>query len=91
MPEYEAVRDPNREPMHPGVLLRDEVLPAKKLGLARAAQAIGVTAYRLRRILNEEVSISVEEARKIGAFCGNGARFWQRLQAAHDKWLKSGE
>jgi len=28
MIEYTARRDPKRPPMHPGVLLRDDVLPA---------------------------------------------------------------
>jgi len=86
MTEYRAKRDPNREPIHPGAILRDDVLPALGLSVVAAAQALKVSRQTLHRILAGKAAISPEMALRLGKFCGNGADIWLRLQDTHDLW-----
>jgi plasmid maintenance system antidote protein VapI len=40
----------------------------------------------LHSILAKRSAVSPEMAVRLGRFCGNGAAFWLRMQAAHDLW-----
>lgn len=75
-----------RPPIHPGELLREEVLPALGLSVSEAARQLRVTRQTLHRILSERSGISPEMAVRLGRFCGNGASLWLRMQQAHDLW-----
>lgn len=77
---------PNRCPTHPGVLLRDEVLPALRLSVKDAATQLRVSRQTLHRIMAGDTSITPEMALRLGKFCGNGACLWLRMQQAHDLW-----
>ena len=83
--ELPAIR-PNREPTHPGAILREDVLPAIGEPVAVVAKALGVTRQHLHRILAEKAPVSPEMAVRLGKFCGNGAALWLSLQQAHDLW-----
>jgi addiction module HigA family antidote len=84
--EYRMTRRPQREPTHPGAILREDVLPALGLSVSAAARMIGVTRQTLHRILSERGPITPEMALRIGKFCGNGPELWLNLQSAHDLW-----
>lgn len=84
--EYPVTRRPDRCPTHPGMILRDDVLPALRLSVSEAARQLGVTRQMLHRILACEASITPEMALRLGRFCGNGAGIWLRMQQAHDLW-----
>lgn len=86
MTEYPAKRPSEMEPVHPGEILREEVLPALELTIAEAAEELGVPEAALEPILAGRSRVSPEMAVRLGKFCGNGAAFWLRLQAAHDLW-----
>jgi addiction module HigA family antidote len=86
MTEYPARRSRSLAPIHPGFILRDEVLPALRLGVKEAAAELGVSRQMLHRILNATAVITPEMALRIGKFCGNGAGIWLRMQQAHDLW-----
>lgn len=75
-----------RPPIHPGELLREDVLPALGLSVSGAARQLRVTRQTLHRILSERSGISPEMAVRLGRFCGNGANLWLRMQQAHDLW-----
>lgn len=79
-------RDPARPPIHPGEILREDVLPALDLPISAAARYLGVPRQALHRILSERAAVSPEMAIRIGKLCGNGAQVWLRLQVAHDLW-----
>jgi antitoxin HigA-1 len=51
MPAYKATRDPNRPPVHPGEILREDVLRALNMPVQTAAKPLGVTRQTLHRIL----------------------------------------
>lgn len=86
MPEYPAKHPPEMEPAHPGEILREEVLPALGLNVTEAARQLRVSRQMLHSILAGRSAVSPEMAVRLGRFCGNGAVFWLRLQAAHDLW-----
>jgi antitoxin HigA-1 len=86
MPEYPAKHPPEMEPAHPGEILREDVLPALHLTVAEAARQLLVSRQMLHSILSGRSAVSPEMAVRLGKFCGNGAGFWLRMQAAHDLW-----
>ncbi|PPQ31150.1 HigA family addiction module antitoxin [Rhodopila globiformis] len=79
-------RDPNREPTHPGAILREDVLPALDLSVTAAAAALGVSRQALHRLLAEDVAMTPEMAVRVGKLCGNGPRVWLAMQQARDLW-----
>lgn len=79
-------RDKKRPPVHPGAILREDVLPGLNMPVAEAARILGVSRQALHRILSGTAAISPEMALRIGKFCGNGPDVWLRMQAAYDLW-----
>ena len=86
--EFAAGR-PKRAPTHPGVVLRETVLPALRMPVAEAAAHLGVTRQTLHRILSERTAVTPEMALRLGKFCGNGPNLWLRMQQAYDLWHAS--
>lgn len=86
--EYEVSRMHN--PPHPGLTLRDDVLPALGMNVTDAAQALGVTRPTLSRVLNGAAAVSPEMAlrleRWLGVEHGGRADVWLGMQAAYDLW-----
>lgn len=77
-------------PPHPGLTLRDDVLPALGLSVTEAAQQLGVNRVTLSRVLNSHAAISPEMALRIEAWLGvergGDARLWLAEQNAYDIW-----
>jgi addiction module HigA family antidote len=76
-----------RKPIHPGSILREEVLPELKLTVTGFAAAVHTSRQTAHRILAEKKGITPEMALKIGKFCGNGAGVWLRMQQAYDLYM----
>ncbi len=79
-------RSPQRQPVHPGEILREDVLPALKLSVKGAAEHLGVSRQALHAVLSGRAAVSPEMAARVGKLCGNGPDVWLRLQMAHDLW-----
>ncbi|GKQ58018.1 HigA family addiction module antitoxin [Sphaerotilus sulfidivorans] len=77
-------------PPHPGLTLRDDVIPALGLNVTQAAQQLGVNRVTLSRVLNGHAAISPEMAFRIEAWLGKerggDARLWLAEQLAYDAW-----
>ena len=77
-------------PPHPGLTLRDDVLPALGLGVTQAAEQLGVSRVALSRMLNGRAAISPDMALRIEAWLGmergGDARVWLAEQSAYDVW-----
>jgi addiction module HigA family antidote len=84
--EYFMEARPSRQPTHPGVVLKEDVLPALHLSVSEAARQLRIARQTLHRILAGTHSITPAMAIRLGKFCGNGAALWLRLQQAHDLW-----
>lgn len=77
-------------PPHPGLTLKDDVLPSLGINITEAAEALGVTRPTLSRVLNGAAAVSPEMALRLERWLGveNGGRadVWLGMQAAHDLW-----
>lgn len=73
-------------PPHPGEILREDILPQTGLGGAELARHLDVPAAIVDELLEEQRSISVDLARRLGAAFGQGARYWLGVQALYDMW-----
>jgi antitoxin HigA-1 len=77
-------------PPHPGLTLRDDILPALNLQVSKAAAQLGVDRTTLSKVLNGRAAISPVMAlrieRWIGRDHGGAAEVWLAQQAAHDLW-----
>lgn len=77
-------------PPHPGLTLRDDVLPALGLGVTQAAEQLGVSRVTLSRMLNGRAAISPDMALRLEAWLGlergGDARVWLAEQCAYDVW-----
>lgn len=86
MAGYAAKRDRDRPPVHPGEILREDVLPALAMPVTAAAKHMGISRQSLHLILSGKASVSPGMALRIGKFCGNGPELWLNLQRAWDLW-----
>ena len=77
-------------PPHPGLTLRNDVLPALGLTVTGAAAQLDVSRVALSRVLNGRAAISPEMALRIEAWLGvargGEARLWLAEQSAYDVW-----
>ena len=77
-------------PPHPGLTLRDDVLPALGLSVTQAAEQLGVSRVALSRVLKGRAAISPDMALRLEAWLGvergGDARVWMAQQSAYDMW-----
>ncbi len=77
-------------PPHPGLTLRDDVLPALGLPVGEAAAQLGVDRTTLSKVLNGRAAISPAMALRIerwlGRDRGGAAEVWLAQQTAFDLW-----
>lgn len=84
--EYFVHEEPRMPPVHPGEILRGDVLPALGITISEAARQLGVSRQTLHRIMAGTHSITPEMALRLGKFCGNRPGLWLRLQQKYDLW-----
>jgi addiction module HigA family antidote len=73
-------------PIHPGEILREEVLPALGRPKTEIAKLLGVSRQTLYDILVERQPVTPAMAVRIGKLCGNGPTLWLNLQSRYDLW-----
>ena len=71
-------------PMHPGELLREEILPAIGRPKTEIAKLLGVSRQTLYDILDEKQPVTPAMALRLGKLCGNGSDLWLNLQKRYD-------
>ena len=86
MGEYFVKRPLKRSPVHPGEILREDVLPTLALSVSEAARRLGISRQQLHRVLACTHPITTDMALRIGKFAGNGPGLWLRMQQAYDLW-----
>ena len=75
--------------VHPGEIIKDDILPSVGLSVTDAAKALGVSRQMLHGILAGRKPLSAVMCLKIARLFGGSAELWMRLQAAYD--LKKSE
>ncbi|MGH9382114.1 MAG: HigA family addiction module antitoxin [Thermoanaerobaculia bacterium] len=73
-------------PMHPGELLREDVLPALGRSKVEIARLLGISRQTLYDILAEKQPVTPGMALRLGKLVGNGPTLWLNLQRRHDLW-----
>jgi addiction module HigA family antidote len=72
------------KPMHPGEMLREDVLPALGKSKTEIARLLGISRQTLYDILDEKQPVTPGMALRIGKLLGNGPELWINLQRAYD-------
>lgn len=70
--------------MHPGELLREDVLPSLGKPKTEIARLLGVSRQTLYDILDEKQPVTPGMALRLGKLFGNGPELWIKLQRTYD-------
>lgn len=73
-----------KNPVHPGEILRDDVLADLGLGVGEAASRPGVSRVALSRVLHGHARISPNLAVRLEEAGAGTARAWLAMQSAYD-------
>jgi len=72
------------EAEHPGMLLRNHVLPGLCLSVSQAARDLGAARQTLHRILAGDAGITPEMAARLERLCGVPSEFWLDCQHRYE-------
>ena len=75
---------PMKNPVHPGVIVREDCLEPLGLTITKAAEALGVTRQALNNVINGKSGISPEMALRLSKAFGANPETWLRMQMAYD-------
>ncbi len=76
----------NMPPVHPGAVLREDILKEMKLSITKTAENLQVSRKQLSEVVNEGAAISAEMAVRLEEAFGVSAEFWLDMQKAYDLW-----
>jgi addiction module HigA family antidote len=71
-------------PVHPGEILREDLMKPLGLSINRVARDLRVPVTRVSEIVNGRRSITADTALRLGRYFGSTPEFWLNLQTAHD-------
>lgn len=72
------------KPVHPGAILREDILKEMNLTITGAAKGLGISRKHLSEIVNEQTPITAEMAVRLEQAFGVEAEFWLDLQKKYD-------
>jgi len=70
--------------IHPGLLLKEDLLEFNNLSVTEAAKLLGITRINLSNIINEKTSITPNMAIRISKVFGGSPDMWLKLQMRYD-------
>jgi antitoxin HigA-1 len=71
-------------PVHPGEILREDMLPELGMSANALAKALDVPANRITAILNGTRGITADTALRLARYLGTSPEIWLNLQTAYD-------
>jgi addiction module HigA family antidote len=71
-------------PVHPGEIIREDILPEVGLSVTATAKALGVSRQMVHAILAGRKPLSAVMCLKVSRLFGSTPEFWIRLQAEYD-------
>jgi len=71
-------------PIHPGEILREELLKPLKLSANKLALELRVPSNRIVEIVNEKRAITADTALRLARYFSMSADFWMNAQARYD-------
>ncbi len=87
----QSLRKSTRKPTSPGEILREEFLVPMELTQKQLAERIGCDIKVINRIVNEQTTVTVPIAIKLGAAFNTTPDFWLNAQRAVDLYEASKE
>ena len=83
--DFSDVRSGRRlPPVHPGEILRDDLLTPLGISVYELANAIKVPRSRVNDIVLGRRAITTDTAMRLGRYFGTSPEFWINLQARYD-------
>ena len=76
----------NRQPTHPGEIIRYEYLDELNMTQQQLADSIGITRVRINEIILGKRSITPDTAFRLAKFFNTTPEFWIGLQTNFDMW-----
>ncbi|HWY14738.1 MAG TPA: HigA family addiction module antitoxin [Rhizomicrobium sp.] len=70
--------------VHPGALLREDVLPHVSMTKSDIARSLGISRAQLYALLAEKAPVTAAMALRLGRFFGNGPELWLNMQSNYD-------
>lgn len=71
-------------PVHPGEILREDLMRPLGISINRLARDLRVPVTRISEIVNSRRGISADTALRLSRYFGSTPEFWMNLQAAYD-------
>lgn len=78
-------------PVHPGEILREDVLEPLGMSARAFAERLGVPSNRVSQILAGKRSVTADTALRLSRLLGTTAAFWLDLQAQYDLKIEQRE
>lgn len=73
-----------KNPLHPGVIVREDCMKPLNLSVTECAKILGVTRQTLSNLVNGKISVSIEMACRLSKAFGSTPRTWLGMQLAFD-------
>ena len=71
-------------PVHPGEILRDDLLKPLRISVNRLGRDLRVPVTRMSEIVNGRRGVTADTALRLARYFGTTPEFWMSLQAAYD-------
>ena len=71
-------------PVHPGEIIREDVLAPLEMSVNQLAKKIGVSAARLNDVVRGRRGITADTALRLARYLGTTAEFWMGLQLNYE-------
>ncbi len=75
-----------RKPVHPGIILKEDVLKPLNITITEAATDLGVSRKTLSELTNEKSSLSADMATRIAKATKTSPESWMNMQLKLDLW-----
>ena len=77
-------REHRLPPVHPGEILREDLLKPLGISVNRLGRDLRVRVTRMSEIANGRPGIGADTALRLARYFGTTPEFWMNLQAAYD-------
>ena len=71
-------------PVHPGEILREDLLKPLRISVNRLGRDLRVPVTRMSEIVNGRRGVTADTALRLARYFGTTPEFWMSLQAAYD-------
>jgi addiction module HigA family antidote len=71
-------------PIHPGEIIREEVLVPLKLSVNQLARSLAIDTTRLNEIVRGRRGITADTALRLARYLGTSPEFWLKLQVHYE-------